>query len=165
MELVKNGTERSVSRITAGRQKRAGSRSRRPRSAVTSGRQLFIDGDPNSAWTRRWTDLYLDHIADISAGQGPDVLSAAQLVLLRRATSIECELERMNSMLSRGEEIDLDSYARVSGHLRRMWETLGLKRQMKDVSAPSLDTYLEMKQRARREVAQEQQQAQEETAE
>jgi len=29
---------------------------RRPRSAVTSGRKLFVEGNPNSAWSRRYRD-------------------------------------------------------------------------------------------------------------
>jgi hypothetical protein len=30
---------------------------RRGRTAVTSGRKLFVEGDPNSAWSRRYRDL------------------------------------------------------------------------------------------------------------
>jgi len=29
-------------------------RGKRPRSAITSGRKLFVQGDPNSAWSRRY---------------------------------------------------------------------------------------------------------------
>jgi hypothetical protein len=70
------------------------SKRKRPRSSITSGRNLFIDGDPNSAWSRRFSDLILGHINDISAGRGPNALSDAQLCLVRRAAAIECELER-----------------------------------------------------------------------
>jgi hypothetical protein len=110
------------------------SRAKRPRSAITSGRQLFIEGDPNSAWSRRFHDLLVAHISDISAGQGADVLSAAQLTSLRQATAIEAELERLQSKLSRGEEVNLEAFARTAGHLRRMWECLGLKRAAKTVN-------------------------------
>lgn len=109
------------------------SRSKRPRSAITSGRQLFISGNPNSAWSRRFHDLIFGHIHDVSAGRGPDALSHAQLKLIRVAAAIECELERLDAMLSRSEEVDMDAYARVSGHLRRMWETLGLERRAKTI--------------------------------
>lgn len=115
------------------RRKRAPSRAIRPRSAITSGRQLFIDGDPNSAWSRRFDDLLIAHIGDISP-QGADALSAAQLGLICQATSLECELERLQSRLSRGEEVNLESYARTGGHLRRLWEVLGLGRGAKEVN-------------------------------
>jgi hypothetical protein len=69
-------------------------RGKRPRSAVTSGRQLFIDGDPNSAWSRRYHDLVVGHIAD----QGSrDMLSEARLALIRRAAAMECELEQLEA--------------------------------------------------------------------
>ena len=44
-------------------------RERRPRSAVTSGRRLFVLGDPNSAWARRFHDLVVGHVADLG-GRG-----------------------------------------------------------------------------------------------
>jgi hypothetical protein len=117
---------------TPRRAKRATSRAQRPRSAVTSGRQLFISGDPNSAWSRRYHDLVVGHCNDI--GPGPDLLSEAQLSLIRRAASIECELERLDAMLSAGAEVNLDAYGRASSHLRRLFETLGIERKCRDVS-------------------------------
>jgi hypothetical protein len=110
---------------------------RRPRSAVTSGRKLFVEGDPNSAWSRRYFDLCSHHIRDISAGAGRDVLTEAQLSLIRRAAAIECELERLDALLSRGELVDLNEYGRASSHLRRIFETLGIERRAHDIT-PSL---------------------------
>jgi hypothetical protein len=106
-------------------------RAKRPRSAVTSGRKAFIAGDPNSAWARRFHDLVVRHVGDLG---GRDMLSEAQLSLIRRATSIECELERLDAMLSIGAEVDLDAYGRASSHLRRLFETLGIKRQPRDLT-------------------------------
>ncbi len=103
------------------RRVRAPSQAKRPRSAITSGRSLFIDGDPRSAWSRRFSDLVVNHIRDLNVG---DLLSEAQVSLIKRCASIECELERLDAMLSRGKAIDLDAYARVSGQLRRLFETL-----------------------------------------
>jgi hypothetical protein len=108
------------------------SRAQRPRSAVTSGRQLFISGDPNSAWSRRYHDLVVGHCNDI--GPGPDLLSEAQLSLIRRAAAIECELERLDAMLSAGAEVNLDAYGRAASHLRRLFETLGIGRKCRDVT-------------------------------
>jgi hypothetical protein len=105
---------------------------------VTSGRQLFIDGNPNSAWSRRFSDLVLGHASD--AG-GFDLLSEAQLSLIRRAAAIECELERLDARLSAGEPVDLDSYGRCASHLRRLFETLGVERKPRDVT-PTLSDLL-----------------------
>jgi hypothetical protein len=120
--------------------RRAPSRSIRPRSAVTSGRQMFYDGDENSAWSRRFHDLVIGHINDISAGLGANVLSEAQLSLCRRAAAIECELERLDAQLSRNEPVNLDAYGRAASHLRRLFETLGVERKMKLVQ--SADEYI-----------------------
>jgi hypothetical protein len=120
--------------VPSSARRRAPSRSVRPRSAVTSGRQMFYDGDENSAWSRRFNDLIIGHIHDISAGLGADVLSEAQLSLCRRAAAIECELERLDAMLSRSEFVNLDAYGRAASHLRRLFETLGLERKPRDVT-------------------------------
>jgi hypothetical protein len=110
---------------------RTPSRAKRPRSAVTSGRKLFVEGDPNSAWSRRFHDLVLGHVSDLG---GADLLSEAQFSLIRRAAAIECELERLDARLSIGEPVDLDSYGRCAGHLRRLFETIGVQRVARDVT-------------------------------
>jgi hypothetical protein len=117
---------------------RGSSRAKRPRSAVTSGRKLFVAGDPNSAWSRRYHDLVVGHVSDLG---GRENLSEAQLSLIRRASSIECELERLDARLSLGEEVNLDEYGRAASHLRRLFETLGVERRPRDVT-PAPDEYL-----------------------
>jgi len=112
---------------------------KRPRSAVTSGRKLFVQGNPNSAWSRRYYDLCVGHISDLG---GKDILSEAQLSLIRRASAIECELERLDAALSLGEAVNLDEYGRATSHLRRLFETLGLERRSPTVGEPSLAEYL-----------------------
>jgi hypothetical protein len=104
---------------------------KRPRSAVTSGRTMFIGGDPNSAWARRFHDLVVGHVVD--AG-GRDAISEAQFALCKRAAGLECELEKMEARLSQGEDVDLDRYGRAASHLRRILETIGLQRQARDVT-------------------------------
>jgi hypothetical protein len=121
---------------TPRRAKRSTTRATRPRSAVTSGRQLFIEGDPHSAWSRRYHDLVVGHCND--AG-GSALLSEAKLSLIRRAASIECELERLDALLSTGAEVDLDAYGRASSHLRRLFETLGLERKARDVTLDGVE--------------------------
>ena len=41
---------------------------------------------------------------------------------------MEIELEALEGKLSRGEPIDLDMFGRLSGHLRRVLETVGINR-------------------------------------
>ena len=116
---------------------------RRPRSAITSGRQLFVGGNPNSAWSRRYYDLCSHHIADISRGLGRNVLSEAQLSLIRRACSLECELERLDALLSLGEAVNLNEYGRATSHLRRLFEVLGVERKPRDLLfEPTPDDYI-----------------------
>jgi hypothetical protein len=120
-------------------------RDKRPRSAVTSGRKLFVNGDPNSAWARRFHDLIVGHVVD--AG-GRDMISEAHLSLIKRAAALECELERLEGRLSQGEKIDLDQYGRAAGQLRRILETVGLERRAKTI-VPTIDQYAaQVRQRA-----------------
>jgi hypothetical protein len=100
------------------------------RSKVTNGKSMFVNGDGNSAWTRRFKDLVENHADDIG---GYELLSEAQVSLIRRCATLEIELEDMEGQLSKGEEVDLDLYGRIAGHLRRYLETLGIKRQMVEV--------------------------------
>src|SRR5262249_1333219 len=104
---------------------------RRQRSAVTNGRRLFVEGDGNSAWSRRYRDLVAGHGVDPG---GSDVLSEAQISLIRRASTIELELEQLEGRLSRGEPVDLDVFTRSASHLRRIFETLGVERRAKDIT-------------------------------
>lgn len=104
------------------------------RSKVTNGRNLFVDGDGRGAWARRFRDLCALHIEDLG---GSMVLSEAQGSLIRRAATLEVELERQEGLLAKGEEVDLDAYSRAAGHLRRILETLGIERRKRDVT-PSL---------------------------
>jgi hypothetical protein len=111
----------------------------RTRSAVTNGRRLFVTGDGNSAWSRRYRDLIAGHVGDLG---GDDLLSEAQRSLIKRASAIECELEQLEGKLSSGETIDLDAFTRAASHLRRILETLGIERRQRDVT-PSLSRYIE----------------------
>jgi hypothetical protein len=106
---------------------------RKQRSAVTNGRRLYVDGDSHSAWSRRYRDLIEGHVNDLG---GPELLSGAQISLVRRASTLELELEQAEGRLSMSLPIDLDQYTRASGHLRRLLESLGLHkgRVARDIS-------------------------------
>jgi hypothetical protein len=102
------------------------------RSAVSNGKRLFVEGDGRSPWSRRYYDLISLHVSDLG---GRSNLSEAQLALIKRAATLEVELEQMEGKLSLGETIDLDVFGRATGNLRRVWESLGLKREARDITA------------------------------
>ena len=114
---------------------------RRVSSAITSGARLFMLGNRNTPWARRYSDLVRLHAQDVGAGVD---LSQAQQSLIRRAAAIEVELELMEGKLSMGEAVDLDIFTRSTSHLRRILETLGIERRSRDVT-PDVDTYLTIK--------------------
>jgi hypothetical protein len=130
-QIHKTRPRRSAIEMAANENTGERTRDKRPRSAVTSGRKLFVNGDPNSAWARRFHDLVRGHVMD--AG-GRDMISEAQFALCKRAAALECELEQLEGRLSQGEQIDLDSYGRAASHLRRILETLGLERRAVDIT-------------------------------
>jgi hypothetical protein len=101
---------------------------------------MFVQGNERSAWANRYHDLVCGHAADLG---GADLLSDAQLSLIRRAAAIECELERLEARMSRNERVDLGQFGRAASHLRRLFEVLGVERRPRDVTTPpSLPHYL-----------------------
>ena len=136
----------SVTEAVTNAPDRRPSRAKRPRSAVTSGRRAFIEGDPNSAWARRFHDLVLGHVSDLG---GRSNLSEAQFALCKRAAGLECELEQMEGRLSLCEEVDLDRYGRAASHLRRILEVLGLERKARDVTPDGVEIEVFSPMRAR----------------
>jgi hypothetical protein len=105
------------------------------RSAKTNGRRKFVDGDGRGPWARRWRDLQALYADDLG---GASALSEFQLGLIATASTLRCELERLEGRLSLGENIDVDAFGRLAGHYRRICETLGIERKPKDVT-PTLD--------------------------
>jgi hypothetical protein len=128
----------SVSEVANNVAIRGSTRAKRPRSAVTSGRALFIDGNPNTAWSRRYHDIVIGHISDQG---GREMLSEARMAIIKRAAAMECALEEMEARFSRGDPVDIDVYGRAGGHLRRLFETVGLDRRQRDVSVPTVEQW------------------------
>jgi hypothetical protein len=110
---------------------KAGVANRPIRSAVTNGTRAYVIGDGNSPWARRQRDLIALHLADLG---GEERLSENQLSLCRRAATLETELEMLEGQLSLGKVADLDLYNRLSGNLRRILESIGLKRVARPVN-------------------------------
>lgn len=91
-----------------------------------------IDG--RSIWARRYRDLVCSYVDD--AG-GLAVLSELRVSLIRRLAALTVEAERLETDLASGRTVDIDLLARLSSHIRRIAETIGLDRAVKDVT-PSL---------------------------
>jgi hypothetical protein len=109
----------------------------RQRSRVTNGKSMFVRGRGTSPWARRWRDLTELHAMDAAQGAPLSTLTQAQISLCKRVATIEIELEQAEGKLSMGEVVDLDVYARATGHLRRALETLAsvsLQRAQRDVT-------------------------------
>jgi hypothetical protein len=108
------------------------------RSRVTNGGALLSGVDGRSPWVRRCKDVIASHLSDLG-GEGNT--SAAERSLVRRASVMTVELERLEAGFALAGEADpntLDLYIRASGNLRRLLEAVGLRRRPRDVS-PSLD--------------------------
>jgi hypothetical protein len=100
------------------------------RGVVTS-RGLFVNTDGRSAWARRFRDLVSLYVAD--AG-GIAALTELKFSLIRRCAALSCECEKLENALADGQEIDVDLLARLSSHMRRIAESIGLDRAAKDVT-------------------------------
>jgi hypothetical protein len=106
------------------------------RSRITNGTALLSGVDGRSPWVRRCKDVIAAHLSDT-----PDA-SAAERSIIRRASVLTVELERMERQFALAGEADpaqLDLYARVAANLRRLLESVGLQRRAKDVRELSLD--------------------------
>jgi hypothetical protein len=134
MESAVEVTSRSrPDRLKVGRQKDA------QKSRITNGSALLPGIDGRSAWVRRAKDVIAAHLSDMG---GEDNTSAAERSIIRRAGVLTVELERLEAKFALAGEAnsaDLDVYARVAANLRRLLESIGLKRRPKDLSLDPLD--------------------------
>jgi hypothetical protein len=111
------------------------------RSRVTNGNELLPDVDHRSVWMRRFRDLNNLHLNDRG---GEAAASEAEKALVRRGACLIVELEQMEQQFALnggGTLKQLECYQRMTNTLRRVLESLGLKREAKDVT-PRLADYL-----------------------
>ena len=129
------------------------------RSRITNGKALLPGIDGRSPWVRRCKDIIASHLSDLG---GVDNTSAAERSIIRRASVLTVELERLEVRFALAGEAsaeDLDIYARIAGNLRRLLEAVGLQRRAK-VIGPSLGELLaEDHRRQAQELAQQRGQA------
>jgi hypothetical protein len=116
---------------------------RHQRSSVTNGKRLFVElRDKHSPWSRRLRDLLALMVSDRG---GADNCSENEKSLIRRAAQLTLQLELMEQKWAKngGEasEKSLIVYQRTASALRRILETLGLKRCARDIT-PSLGSML-----------------------
>jgi hypothetical protein len=110
------------------------------RSKAANGRLLPMT-DGRSATARRFKDLVEDIAADLG---GKDLLSEGQRKLIRRAAMLSAECEE--ALAARGEaEFNCELYGTMCDRLGRLFGRLGLERRSRDVSPPTLQSYLEAK--------------------
>lgn len=111
------------------------------RSATTNG-NLLPGVDGRSTWMRRVRDLIELHETDLG---GEANCSQAERSIIRRAAILTVELERLEQRFALDEAAAsaaaIDCYQRWSSTLRRLLESLGLRRRAVDVT-PTLDRYL-----------------------
>jgi hypothetical protein len=105
------------------------------RSAVTNGSRLHVVRPGDTAWARRFSDVLAEIISDLGGAQG---LSEGQRQLARRCATLACECERMEGITAAGGTIDIDSYGMMTDRLGRAFGRLGLRRQSRDITPPSL---------------------------
>jgi hypothetical protein len=117
-------------------------RLKRPRSAVTSGRKLLLQGDVNGAWARRYRDVMAGLTSDLG---GRNMVGEAKAAMVRDCAAIEIALEKMRGRMSEGQHVDIQLYARVANQRRRLLESIGLERVARDVTPMTLDNYLQAK--------------------
>lgn len=83
------------------------------KSRITNGTALLPGVDQRSAWVRRCKDIISSHLSDLG---GVDNTSAAERSLVRRASVLTTELERIEVRFATdtGTPEDLDLYQRTS---------------------------------------------------
>lgn len=123
------------------RRKRVDLSVRRLCSVVTNGTSLFVDIDHRSPRMRRLRDL----IALLTSDRGGEsVVSEGEKVLIRRAAMLTLQVELLEQRFAENEgeasPHQLELYQRTSNSLRRLLESLGLKRTARDIT-PTLAEY------------------------
>jgi hypothetical protein len=104
---------------------------------MSNGSAVLLGVDGRNTWARRLRDLIALHLSDLG---GEDVASEAERSIIRRCAALTVELERMEVVFAVAGEAEpgqLDLYQRTANSLRRMLESIGIKRVPKDVT-PSL---------------------------
>jgi hypothetical protein len=96
----------------------------RGRSAVSNGTRLFVSKPGDSAWSRRFRDLYFEILSDVA---GPGELSEGQRQLARRCATLALTCEKLECDAASGMPIDSEEYGRLCDRLGRALAHLNLR--------------------------------------
>jgi hypothetical protein len=100
------------------------------RSRVSNGATVFLDEvDGRSVLARRYRDVVNQLVAHM--GNDP---SAAQAIIIKRASSIVVWCERAEAAMANGEDLDIAEFTTATNALRRLLTDLGLERRAKDIT-------------------------------
>lgn len=102
----------------------------RAKGKVVAAMLFAADIDGRSIWGRRYRNLVDSIVSDMG---GLHTLSELKLGLIRRVAALMIECEKLELPLARGEIADVDLLARLSSHMRRISETIGLERVTKTI--------------------------------
>ncbi len=105
----------------------------RARSAIANGRKLIM-ADGRSMWAKRFIEICAGHCDDLG---GFENLSQAKIAIVKRAATLQVELESQETRLANGDApkgFSLVEFAQVANGLRRLLETVGIKRVPRDVT-------------------------------
>jgi hypothetical protein len=110
------------------------------RDRITNGAVFSRDIDGRTAYARRFRDLLVLHTNDL--GDDP---SEAERAIIRRAVTLIITLEHMELRFAANADgvtpAQIDCYQRAASTMRRLLESIGLKRRQRDVT-PDLASYL-----------------------
>jgi hypothetical protein len=110
-----------------------GKRPRVTRTPIGNGTKLIM-ADGRGTWAKRYREICAAHCSDLG---GFENLSQAELAIIKRAATLQVELEAQEATLANGEApkgFSLVEFAQVSNGLRRLLETVGIKRVCRDIS-------------------------------
>lgn len=105
------------------------------RTRVGNGTEVLAGVDQRSLTFRRYREILASLIEDM--GGDP---TEAQSQIARRAASLAIWCEEQDTAAANGKPLDIATYTTASNTLRRLLESLGLERKLRNVT-PTLSEY------------------------
>lgn len=103
-------------------------------NALLRGSIAWLDHvDKRGPVARRFKDLVALVTADLG---GPTELSEGQRQIIRRIASLSVWCESKEAVMADGDEIDIAEFGRTANSLRRLCESIGLRRKARDITPP-----------------------------
>ena len=104
-------------------------------SLARQGVASWLDGgDKRGPVARRFRDLVGLVTSDLAGD--PNELSESQRQIIRRIASLSVWCESQEAKMADGDEIDIDEFQRTANSLRRLCESIGLRRTSRDITPP-----------------------------